>query len=153
MSEPSFDVAEAHRWFAIEFNNQAWDLVEAADRSPEASEQMLHIAHAALVHWSEAGSELNRQRAECLLATAYLSAGLSEPAIRYGQSCVDRSLRSDNEQTAFDRATAHGCLAQALALAGRTAEAAEHFQAAAASAEGLTDAGEHEVYARLYPQP
>ena len=153
MSEASFDVAAAHRWFAVEFNNLAWDLVENADRSPEQTEEMLHAAHAAWLHWSQTGSALNRQRAECLLSTAYVSAGLPDPAVRYARSCVRLSEQPDSEQTPFDQASAHGCLARALSLAGETEEAAEQHRRASLAAEGLTDAGEREVYAQLYPQP
>jgi hypothetical protein len=152
MSQPPFDLAAAHRWFAVEFNNLAWDLVENADRTPEQTEEMLHAAHAAWLHWSQVGSVLNRQRAECLLSTAYAAAGQTEPAVRYGRSCVTLSEQPDSEQTPFDQATAHACLARALSLAGETQEAAEHYRRASLAAEGLTDAGEREVYAQLYPQ-
>lgn len=114
---------------------------------------MLHAAHAAWVHWSQAGSALNRQRAECLLSSAYAAAGLVEPAVRYGRSCVQLSQQPDSEQTAFDQASAHGCLARALSLAGDADEAAEQHRRASLAAEGLTDAGEREVYAQLDPQP
>jgi tetratricopeptide (TPR) repeat protein len=152
MSQPPFDLAAAHRWFAVEFNNQAWDLLEAAERTDEQTEQMLHTAHAAWLHWAQAGSVLNRQRAECLLASAYAAAGRVEPAVRYGRSCVQLSQQPDSEQTPFDQATAHACLARALSLAGQTEEAAEHHRQASLAAEGLTDAGERQVYAQLYPQ-
>lgn len=153
MSEPPFDVAAAHRWFAVELNNRAWDLVEAAERTDEQTEEMLHTAHAAWLHWSQAGSALNQQRAECLLSTAYAAAGRIEPAVHYGRSCVRLSQQPDSEQTPFDQASAHGCLARALSLAGETEEAAEQHRRASLAAEGLTDAGEREVYAQLYPQP
>lgn len=153
MTEPNFDTDSAHRWFAVEFNNQAWDLVEAEDRTETETARMLHLAHAAWAHWTEVGSELNVQRAECLLSTAYAVAGNADQALRYGRSCVERSEKSDSEQTAFDQATAHGCLARALVLSGERDEAAEHHRRAAGAAEGLTDAGEREVYAQLYPQP
>jgi hypothetical protein len=153
MQKPSFDIAQAHRWFAIEFNNEAWDLIEAAQRSEIETARMLHLAHAAWLHWSEAGSEISLQRAECLLSTAYTAAGLAEPAVRYGRSCVARSGKPDPQQTAFDAATAQGCLGRALTLAGDNEQATEHYRQAAAAAEGLTDAGEREVYTQLYPQP
>lgn len=153
MSQPPFDSAAAHRWFAVEFNNRGWDLLEAAERTEEQTQEMLHTAHAAWMHWSQAGGVLNRQRAECLLASAYVSAGLAESAVRYGRSCVELSQQPDSEQTPFDQACAHGCLARALALSGQPDEAADHYRQAALAAEGLTDAGEREVYAQLYPQP
>ena len=35
MPEPTFDLAAAHRWFAVEANNAAWALVGRDDRSSD----------------------------------------------------------------------------------------------------------------------
>jgi hypothetical protein len=63
MAKPPVDVAQAHRWFAVEPNNLAWDLAEMANRSPDNTERMIHAAHAACFHWLEAGNVLNHLRA------------------------------------------------------------------------------------------
>ena len=59
MPEAPFDLAQAHRWFAIEFNNQAWDLVEKVNRTADETQQMIHAAHASILHWQSAGNALN----------------------------------------------------------------------------------------------
>ena len=32
MREPSFDLQQAHRWFAVEYNNTTWDFLGTSDR-------------------------------------------------------------------------------------------------------------------------
>lgn len=75
MADAPFNVARAHSWFAVELNNLAWDCVENKDRSEEQLELMIHAAHAACYHWLQTGTALNHLRAQCLLATAYATAG------------------------------------------------------------------------------
>ena len=47
MSTPPFDLSKAHRWFAIELNNRAWELIEAPARTAEEAVEMVTAAHAA----------------------------------------------------------------------------------------------------------
>jgi hypothetical protein len=150
MTEPPFDLARAHRWFAVECNNLAWELVEAPNRSPEDVERMLHAAHAAYFHWRQVGTLLNHLRAECLLATAYAVAGLAEPAGRHAERCLALSVQAGDEQTLFDRATAHGAAAKAYALAGRPQEASAHQRRAAEAAVHLDDPNDRRVFEALY---
>lgn len=150
MKEPPFDLATAHRWFAIDLNNQAWDLVEAAERTPEQSDRMIHAAHAACYHWLQAGGAINQLRGECLLATAYALAGHSDAAMRHSDKCMELSRSIGDEQTPFDRATAYGCAAKAYRSAGRNAEALKLHEAASRAAADLSDPGDREVFDRLY---
>lgn len=151
MTDPPFDVQRAHRWFAIELNNLAWDLVESAERSAHDSERMIHAAHAACFHWLQSGTLLNHFRAQCLLATAYAATGLGEAAVRHAERCLGLSREASDTQTPFDRATAHGCAANACALAGRLSEAREHYRVAKEVAATFTDSADIEVFNRLYP--
>src|SRR5438132_654335 len=83
---PPFDLTIAHRWFAAEFNNQAWELIESGGRSPEDCQRMVHLAHAAYLHWAAIGSPLNRQRAFDLLAHAYRAAGQQAVAAEFAEA-------------------------------------------------------------------
>lgn len=123
MNQPSFDRNVAQRWFAVEFNNTAWDLVEAPARSPEEVERMLHLAHAAWVHWQAVGNALNEQRALHLLALAYATANRPVEALAYAEQCRELSDRNGDEQTGFDRATALAGMTHVLERAGRAEEA------------------------------
>ena len=160
---PFTDLQRAHRWFAVEMNNLAWDLIEAAGRSPAGTpppadaERMIHAAHAACIHWQSAGgTPLNELRAQCLLATAYARAGLAESAVRHAERCLaltrelDGRGGGDGGPTPFDRATAHGCAAAAYHLSGRSDEAAAQSRLARGAAAGLADADDRQVFERLY---
>lgn len=71
-----------HRFFAASANNAAWTLAElpASDLDSQA---LLDAAHAAAWHWKHIGSELNRMRAQKLLALAHARAGLGTSALAY----------------------------------------------------------------------
>lgn len=151
MSTPPFDVARAQRWFAVELNNQAWDLVEREERSADEVERMIHAAHGACWHWLEVGDLLNHLRAQNLLATVYAKAGLAEAAVRHAEKCLALSEEAGDKQTPFDRATAYGCAAAAYKVAGRMDAARAAFARSEAAAAELEDAADREVVAKLYP--
>ena len=153
MSDPAFDVKRAHRWFAVELNNLAWDLLEAPHRSPAETERMIHAAHAACFHWLEVGTLLNHLRAQCLLSTAYAKADLPEAAVRHAQRCLALCSEAADARTAFDEATAHGCASLAYSLAARIDEARAEHKLALAAIERFKDPADAEIIHRLYPAP
>ena len=153
MDTPPFDVKRAHRWFAVELNNLAWQLAEAPERSLLDNQRMIHAAHGACFHWLEAGNLVNHLRAQCLLSTAYAKAGLADAAVRHARKCIELSHEAGDQQTAFDRATAHGCLSAAYAIAGRVTEARAEHQLATLATAGFDDPSEMPVFERLYPAP
>lgn len=115
MTEPPFDVSRAHRWFAVECNNRAWDLIEATERTPDEIEEMIHAAHAAWLHWKPVGTLLNDLRAEKLLAMAYCVAGVNDRALWHARRCRALSEQAGETQTPFDRAGSWGALSRVLA--------------------------------------
>lgn len=151
MSEPPFDVKRANRWFAVELNNLSWDWVEGRPAPGTTAERAIHAAHASCHHWLEAGDVLNHLRAQCLLATVYAKAGVAEAAVRHAERCLALGRETGDAQTAWDRATAHGCAAMAYRIAGDAGRArAEHAEARAA-AQQLDDADDRALFVRLYP--
>lgn len=48
MAEPPFELDKAHRWFAIELNNRAWDLLEGEELSEAEADELVHVAHSSL---------------------------------------------------------------------------------------------------------
>ena len=150
MAEPPFDVPKAHRWFAVEFNNQAWDLLEKPDRTADQTERMIHVAHAACFHWLQAGNLLNHLRAQCLLATVYARAGLGEAAVRHAEKCLALSSEAGETQTPFDLATAHGCAVVAYRSARKSSLVDASKLLAIAAADKLTE-DDRAVFNSLYP--
>jgi hypothetical protein len=151
MPEIPFDIQKAHRWFAVEFNNRAWDLVESPGRSPDQTSEMIDAAHATAIHWRAIGTPVNELRAQCLLATAYASARIGTAAVQHAEKCLRLSQQVGDEQTPFDKATAHGCAASAYSAAGDQDRARQHHQKSAELAAGLADAEERVLLAKLYP--
>jgi hypothetical protein len=152
MPEPPFDLAKAHRWFAIELNNLAWDLLENESRSAEDAERMVHAAHASVHHWLQVGTALNHQRGQCLLATAYAAAQLPEAAVRHAERCLALSRQNGAEQTPFDLATAYGSAAQAYAAMGNQAKAQALYSKSREYVAAL-DSADQAVFSKLYAEP
>lgn len=74
-----------HRYFAMEFNDRAWDFAERASRTAEETIEMLNAAHAAAAHWNLVGTDLNRMRARTLLAHRCALAGFGEFALQLAE--------------------------------------------------------------------
>ena len=151
MPEAPFDLHGAQRWFAVELNNLAWDLLAKPNRSREETERMLHAAHASVYHWLAAGNELNQLRGGILLANVYAAAGAAERALHYAEEVLKLSDQAGDQQSPFDRATALACAARANEAAGKQAEAARFGQLARQAADKL-DAEERPVFDELCPQ-
>lgn len=151
MTELPFDLLKANRWFAIECNNQAWDLVEKKHRSPDEVERMIHRAHAARYHWQHAGEELNWLRADVLLATAYCAANRSENALIYAQSAANLVEQAEGI-TPFDQATISGVTALALNVAGKEPEAKERYGKFVHDLSLIEDPEEKKLLEALYSQ-
>jgi len=114
VAQPPFDLPQAHRWFGIEFNNAAWELVEAATRTKAETERMLRLAHASCLHWESVGTPANEQRGLVLLAMAHAVAGLGGRAVALAQQAIELGETHDELLTPFDRAAASTCMATAL---------------------------------------
>jgi len=153
MPEPPFEVSQAHRWFAVELNNRAWDLVEATERSPEETDEMIDSAHAACLHWRAVGVPLNALRAECLLSTAYALAGLAESAVHHAEKCLRLTGQVGGDQNAFDLASVHGCAANAYACAGDAESAMQLYRRSMEYAAEIVDSNERQLLEHLYPAP
>jgi urease accessory protein UreF len=122
------EIAEWHRWFGIECNNLAWKLASSTIRTAVETDEMLHAAHAAALHWNAIGTELNRTRAAMLLGHVHALVGDGVRATRYAQAAYDyvTSHKSDDWEIAF----AHAILANAAAASGDAALHAKHYAVA-----------------------
>lgn len=133
------DPAVAHHWFATELNNLAWSLLERGDRDRESVDLMVHAAHACHYHWSQVGTDLNRQRSYCLLASVYAFASRPAEAVRYAESALEWTRLTLDEVTPFDRAVAHACASRAVEIDGRNERAAQLWSEAELIADEVTD--------------
>ena len=125
MDKPDFDIAEAHRWFAIECNNRSWDLVEAESRSEAEREEMLMAAASAAWHWKQVGKPLDNLRAQVLLATAAIVADDESQSQRSAANCLQLLTEIDDVPD-FDLACTHAVCAVSARMNGNLDEAKQH---------------------------
>lgn len=53
LTNASFDVPAAHRFFAADCFNRAWELIDKPDRTSDDDLRMISLAQASLWHWTE----------------------------------------------------------------------------------------------------
>ncbi|MBN2549047.1 MAG: hypothetical protein JXB15_07820 [Anaerolineales bacterium] len=114
-----------HRYFAIEGNNGAWDLISKKDRTPSENQEMLNLAYAAAFHWSKIGTPVNTARAEITLAHVHALQRHGALAITYAQRCLD--FFENQESADWDIAFAHLEMALAASVIGDTDLHARHY--------------------------
>ncbi len=153
--EPPFDAQRVHRWFAVEFNNLAWDLFEKQTLACDEIERMIHLAHTSRLHWSQVGKTVNDMRGELLIAHAYARSGLAEATQRHARKCLDLGKSCDGDLMPFDRALMYGVAAWGESLAGNEHAAEEFLQQSHAAAADMTDPDAQKIYdkyEKLYRQ-
>jgi len=139
MGEKTFDGTEAHKFFAVDCFNNAWGLIDKADRTPEENEQMLQLAMASTWHWSqrEDVTPSNMAVGYWQVSRVHALLGRADEARRYGQLSLDAAVGGAAD--AFTRGYAYEALARAESVAGDPAKTNEYLTEARAAAEEVTD--------------
>ena len=143
MSAPAIDPALAHKHFAAKCFNAAWDLIDKADRTPDEDDQMLHVAHASVWHWT--------QREDCTpvklsigywqLSRVYALARRPEEARR----CAEKCLKVTPPDQPFYVGYAYEALARAEKLAGNADAAARHLEAGRREASAVKEESDRQA--------
>jgi len=153
VSEPFDQDTESrtwHRYFAIEFNNRAWDLAEKVSRSAAETEEMLNAAHSAASHWNVIGTDLNRMRARALLAQVCALAGMGDFALPLAEEV--RSYFLSRETEAWEIALVQSIHANAAARAGAQDKHRHSYEAARSAIEAISNAEERATVMRSFSQ-
>ncbi len=148
------EISKWSRRFAIECNNRAWRLSEAASRTPAEDDEMLHSAHAAALHWGQVGTALHKARATMLLAHVHALLGDGATAMRYANESFAYVMEHDS--AAWELAFAHAVLANAAAAAGDRELHSKHYGRAQTLGEALPDAEDRSIFQatfRVVPVP
>jgi hypothetical protein len=140
--KPEFDLVAAHRYFAVECFNQAWDLMDKPGRSAAEDEQMLRLSLASHWHWTQRPDNTSTTMSVGYWQTAriYAMLGQAENARRYGQLCLDASLAEG--VAPFYRGYAYEALARAEMTAGDRARMDEYLALARQVVALVVDADE-----------
>lgn len=138
-NSPEFDQNVAHRFFAVECFNKAWDLLDKPIRTPDEEEEMLRLGFASYWHWT--------QRPDCepgnlsisywQLSRIYAVLGQAENARRYGERCL--KISQGEGMLPFHLGYAYEALARAESVAGNVSKVKEYRSSARQVAERMTD--------------
>ena len=147
--EPTQELIDQwHRRFAVECNNQAWDLIDKERRSPAQDREMLYLAYGAAYHWSKVGTPLNDARAEVTLAHAHALLGQGEAALEYARRALSFfEAKEGQEQPGedWDLAFAHAEMALAAASLGDSELHARHYRLARQLGQAILDPDDRQV--------
>ena len=144
----SYSIEEANRFFSVSFNNAVWRLLEKPDQSEEDKNEIIHLAHASLLHWSKRADckMKNLQRGEYLVALAYVNAGRKEPALYYAKRCAEMTAANVGEREDFDLPYSCLIMGMALRLNGDMAGAERYFAEAERLGEGIRNPKDKEIF-------
>ncbi len=148
------DTALWQRRLASQANNRAWALSEQHSRTADEEEEMLQAAHAAMYFWNIVGNANNKAHAAQLLAHAYATLKLPNPASHYLAKSHPVFMAESAEP--WERALAHAVAANVAAARGQATEHAEHYRQATERVAALPDPEERailEATLRVLPVP
>ncbi len=134
-----YTLDEAQLKFAKKIHGSVWRLLEKPDRSAADDEEMINAAHASLFHWRSAGTGLNHQRGEWLIARVYTVIGDKQAAMRHAVRCSELTEEHKDLMVDFDIAFAYECLARAHALYGSKESAQTYKEMAQQAGNDIAD--------------
>ena len=138
-----FDRAAAHQYFSADCFNQAWELIDKADRTPEEDQQMIRLSQASMWHWTQREDCTDKNMSIGYWQASRIYALLEQPANarEYGQL----ALNTSKEQAPFYQGFAHEALARAEWVAGNREKAEEHLRQARLLVDEIEDPDDKKI--------
>jgi len=149
-AEKNYSLSEAHLHFAKTINGEVWGLLEKTDRSKDEDEQMIAAAFASYYHWLSAGTIVNRQRGEYMIAKSYLATGNFVEALTHATHCLELTDEYPQEMADFDLAFAYELFARVNSACDNREIAAEYQEKAAAAGEMIKDQEDRTIFFQDY---
>ena len=146
-STPDLDTPTWHKRFAASCNNRAWEL-SVQPRTRAQDREMLDLAHASSWHWSQVGTELNRMRAQMLLAEVHALLGMGTSSVVLAEEMRDYFLGRESEP--WERALTHAICAHAAYAANRPEEHRRAHGEAAAALRDIADEEDRKIVAQTF---
>jgi hypothetical protein len=137
------DTALWQRRLASQANNRAWSLSEAASRTAQQDEEMLHAAHAAMYFWNIVGNDNNHAHASQLLAHVYALLRQPGPASHY--QAQSQPVFFAQGAADWEVALAHCVAANVAASMGDTDAHGKHYRLSYQLVEQLPDPEDRKI--------
>lgn len=122
------NLSEAHHFFAIKSNNEAWQLIEKTDRNNDENDSLIRAAQTSLYHWLQSEKTVHHQRAYWLLSHCYALIKQSNEAQFYAEKCYQ--LTKTEKVEIFDQAYCYEALSRVEKLKGNQDNAHAYQQLA-----------------------
>ena len=146
MGEEGYPSGDVHLALARALSGEVWSLLGKPKRTTDDDYRMIHAAHASCYHWLHAGSELQQQRGEWLIARVYAVLNAAGAAMRHALRCHTLTENHDDLMRDFDRAYAYEALARAHAVAYNAPKAAEFKQLALSAGKAIARPQDREIF-------
>ena len=137
--EKNLTITEAHKEFAVQTNGRVWELLGKADRSQQEDDELLYAAYGSCYHWGKAGTGVNQQRGEYMIAKAYISLNNMVEAQRHARRVLELTEAYKDELKDFDFAYAYEIVARSLAMNGELEEARKYHQMSRESGDEIAN--------------
>ncbi len=137
-SKKQFNSAPAHEYFSKICFNAAWDLIDKTNRSTQENEEMIHMSHSSLYHWSQRSdcTDQNISIGYWQLSRVYALIGEVNTAVRYGHLCLDYSKKQGVAEMFLGYA--YEALARAYAMVEEEEKKIEFIKKATKLAKSLS---------------
>ncbi|MBN2256585.1 MAG: hypothetical protein JW704_02025 [Anaerolineaceae bacterium] len=143
--QPAFDQQAAHQFFSAACFNQAWDLMEKADRTPEEDEQMIRLSLASHYHWTQRSDYSLESESIAYWQTSRIYTLLAQAGLAY--QYAEKSLaasRRDGERPFF-MGYSYEALARAEAIGGNQSKMMAALSKARHWAEKISDSDDRKA--------
>lgn len=112
----SEDKLKWHRQEAVACFNATWDLIDKVTRSKREDNEMIHLAHASVYHWSKVGEPVNIVRGEWQISRVSAMLNREESALKHAEYALE--ICEKENITGFDLAFIYEALARAYMVKG-----------------------------------
>jgi tetratricopeptide (TPR) repeat protein len=139
------ELAYAHKFFSVHCFNQAWDLIDKPDRTPQDEVEMIMLSFASHWHWTQR-EDYSSEKASIAywqIARIYTILGQYENAIRFAHLCLQTSQEEGIKP--FFLAYAYEALARAETLAGNKQQVNKYLDEAKEIANSIIDVQERNM--------
>jgi hypothetical protein len=99
VKKPDFDLPAAHKYFAVECFNRAWDYIDKPARTNDQADKMLQLSFASLWHWTqrEDCTPTNLSIGYWQVSRVFALLRQADNARHYGELCLEVSQKEGVE--------------------------------------------------------
>jgi hypothetical protein len=145
VKKQDFDIIAAHKYFAVDCFNQAWDYIDKPTRTISEEDTMLQLSLASLWHWTqrEDCTPTNLSIGYWQVSRVYALLRQADNARHYGELCLEASQKEGVPP--YYRGVAYEALARAALVAGDPEKKEEFLNYAQGVAASLADPAEKQM--------